>query len=291
MPHQEAVAEIASGRRGILRAPAVEAGQDHLAAPVHDVDQCDAVAGRVGQRPQDVDIRRKLDPPGLVPAGLVEIDDRPVPGMRWVQREMGRADDLLVARAVDRRASHDIDPQDLGAGASRRDEGDEQEQELARHAGSIRLKTHEAVCSLARNRQLLCDTFHGMYDFALDLHSWLRWAALIGGLVATLAAFTGGASGKADRWGLVFMITMDLQLLFGLALYLVLSPTTAAIFGDFGAAMRDPVARFWAVEHVSIDAAGRGDGARRPGARRERRATPAARRKRLLICFALVDRR
>ncbi len=125
-----------------------------------------------------------------------------------------------------------------------------------------------------------------MYDFALDLHSWLRWAALIGGLVATLAAFTGGASGKADRWALVFMIIMDIQLLFGLALYLALSPTTAAIFGDFGAAMRDPVARFWAVEHVSIMLlavvmAHIG----RVLARKAR--TPEARRKRMLICFSL----
>jgi hypothetical protein len=125
-----------------------------------------------------------------------------------------------------------------------------------------------------------------MYDFALDLHSWLRWAALIGGLVATLAAFTGGASGKADRWALVFMIIMDIQLLFGLALYLALSPTTAAIFGDFGAAMRDPVARFWAVEHVSImllAVAMAHIG--RVLARKAR--TPEARRKRMLICFSL----
>ena len=125
--HQEAVAEVRR-RLGILCAPAVEAGQDHLAAPVHDVDQCDAVAGRVGQRPQDVDIRRKGDLSARSGGNLVQIGHRPVPGMRRVQREVGRADDFFVARAVDRRASHDVDPQDLGAGARRRDEGDEQEQ-------------------------------------------------------------------------------------------------------------------------------------------------------------------
>jgi len=125
-----------------------------------------------------------------------------------------------------------------------------------------------------------------MFDFALDAHSWLRWAALIAGLLATFTAFTSGAPGKADRWGLLFMIVMDIQLLFGLALYLALSPTTAAIFGDFGAAMRDPVARFWAVEHISlmllaIVMAHLG----RILARKAR--TPESRRKRMLMCFTL----
>ena len=125
-----------------------------------------------------------------------------------------------------------------------------------------------------------------MYDFALDLHSWLRWAALIGGLVATITAFTSGASGKADRWALLFVIIMDIQLLVGLALYLALSPTTAAIFGDFGAAMRDPVARFWAVEHVTLMlAAVVVAHVGRVLARKAR--TPESKRKRMFACFAL----
>jgi hypothetical protein len=82
------------------------------------------------------------------------------------------------------------------------------------------------------------------------------------------------------------MITLDLQLLLGLALYLGLSPTTSAIFGNFGAAMRDPVARFWAVEHVTtmlgaVIAAHVG----RILARKA--ATPEARRSRLLIAYGV----
>ena len=46
------------------------------------------------------------------------------------------------------------------------------------------------------------------------------------------------------------MITLDIQMLLGLALYLALSPNMAAILANFGASMGDPVARFWAVEHV-----------------------------------------
>ena len=68
-----------------------------------------------------------------------------------------------------------------------------------------------------------------------------------------------------------------------------LSPTTSAIFHEtgMGAAMRDPVARFWAVEHVTlmlvaIVVAHVG----RVLARKA--ATPAAKRTRLLVCFVVA---
>jgi hypothetical protein len=93
-----------------------------------------------------------------------------------------------------------------------------------------------------------------MYTAVLIVHSWLRWGAIAAGLTAIYTALTTravvGGEGQADRWGLAFMITLDLQMLLGLLLYLVLSPNTTAMFADFGAAMRDPAARFWAVEHV-----------------------------------------
>jgi hypothetical protein len=130
-----------------------------------------------------------------------------------------------------------------------------------------------------------------MYDLVLLLHSWLRWPAIIAAVAATLLAFTDrpdtmGRS-RADRSGLVFMILLDVQFLLGLLLYGVLSPTTAAIFDDFGGAMRDPVARFWAVEHITMMLfavvmvhVGR--------VLARRAATPAARRRRMLVCFALA---
>lgn len=95
-----------------------------------------------------------------------------------------------------------------------------------------------------------------MFDLILLLHSWLRWPALIAGVVATAAAFNsrplGAEKTAADRWGAIFVGLLDLQFLLGLLLYFVLSPTTAALRADFGAAMRDPVARFWAVEHITL---------------------------------------
>lgn len=130
-----------------------------------------------------------------------------------------------------------------------------------------------------------------MYEFTLMVHSWLRWAVVIAGLAAVITAFAMrpgfGGEDRANRWGLLFMIALDLQLLIGFLLYFALSPATAAIFDDFGGAMRDPVARFWAVEHVSLMVVavvlahlGRILG--------RKARTPGARRLRLLVCFTIA---
>jgi len=128
-----------------------------------------------------------------------------------------------------------------------------------------------------------------MYSTILFFHSWLRWIALIAGVGATFAALgRGEARAKsAERWGLIFMITLDVQLLLGLLLYGVLSPYTAAAMKDFGAAMRDPVLRFWAVEHLAVMLlavilvhVGR--------VLARKAADVDKKRKRLLICFGLA---
>jgi uncharacterized membrane protein HdeD (DUF308 family) len=95
-----------------------------------------------------------------------------------------------------------------------------------------------------------------MYTVVLVLHSWLRWVALIAGIAATVTAFSDRsktlAQGRADMWALVAVSLLDLQMLLGLLLYLVLSPNPRATFGNFAAAMRDPAARFFAVEHITV---------------------------------------
>lgn len=94
-----------------------------------------------------------------------------------------------------------------------------------------------------------------MYSGTLLVHSWLRWAVVITGVLVVLRAIAG-ASGRRlwtpadDRAALWFTIALDLQLLVGLLLYFVLSPFTTDAMKDFGAAMRTPALRFWAVEHV-----------------------------------------
>lgn len=94
-----------------------------------------------------------------------------------------------------------------------------------------------------------------MYTLLLILHSWLRWGVIIAGLLTAFMLVTrraqGSAPNPADRWGLFFMIGLDLQFLIGLLLYLFVSPNMAAIRANMAASMRDPVARFWAVEHIT----------------------------------------
>jgi len=129
-----------------------------------------------------------------------------------------------------------------------------------------------------------------MYSLVLLLHSWIRWIALVAGVGATLAAVRNEVAGEkslADRWGLVLVTTLDLQLLLGLTLYFALSPFTADAMRDFGAAMKNSQLRFWAVEHLTammiavvLVHVGRVLG--------RKAATPAAKRTRLLVCYGLA---
>lgn len=94
-----------------------------------------------------------------------------------------------------------------------------------------------------------------MYVALVVIHSWLRWLVLLAGAHAVLRAATGAQSGRGwtgtdERAGKWLNILFDIQLFIGLALYVVFSPTTQRIFGDFGAAMGDSQDRFWAVEHL-----------------------------------------
>lgn len=129
-----------------------------------------------------------------------------------------------------------------------------------------------------------------MYTLVLSLHSWLRWVALAAGIVATVTAVSDRSTtgkGPADVWGLILMISLDIQLLLGVLLYVALSPFTAEAMRDFGAAMRNPGLRFFAVEHVTLMLAavvlahlGR--------VLARKAVSPDARRSRRLICFSLA---
>lgn len=96
-----------------------------------------------------------------------------------------------------------------------------------------------------------------MYPTILALHSILRWVVLILLIVGLIKAFAGWFSRKEysrgdNKLSLFNMIAMDLNVLLGLLLYLVFSPITNAAFSDFGAAMKNPEMRFWAVEHILV---------------------------------------
>jgi hypothetical protein len=96
-----------------------------------------------------------------------------------------------------------------------------------------------------------------MYSLALIVHSWWRWVVLALLLAATLRAISGRAGGRAwtsadRRANMLATVSLDVQMLLGLLLYLFLSPFTTEAFNDFGAAMRTPGLRYWAVEHVTL---------------------------------------
>jgi hypothetical protein len=97
-----------------------------------------------------------------------------------------------------------------------------------------------------------------LYKISLLIHSWNRWAVLIAGAFVIIYAIKGLTSGSAytpisKKSMFYFILTMHLQLLVGLLLYFVASPVTTHALSDFGAAMKDSTARFWAVEHAFLN--------------------------------------
>lgn len=95
-----------------------------------------------------------------------------------------------------------------------------------------------------------------MYEIFTQIHSILRWAVVLVA-VFTLLRYAAGYFGKRpferldNTLGVTYMSLMDIQLIVGLNLYFFLSPTVHLALGNMGAAMKDPVLRFWAVEHIT----------------------------------------
>jgi hypothetical protein len=94
-----------------------------------------------------------------------------------------------------------------------------------------------------------------LYTFLLHLHSVIRWIIL---LLLVVAIFNSLVAGKRPfiksdaRTGSILVIFADLTLLIGLALW-YFGPRGYKVIDSMGmsAAMKDPVARFFAVEHIA----------------------------------------
>lgn len=94
-----------------------------------------------------------------------------------------------------------------------------------------------------------------MYDTLKIIHSLLRWLILLSGVFVVLRSLSGLAGKKAytsgdGKAGLFYMIFFDLQLLVGLLLFFAFSPLVG--IHDMGAAMKDPIMRFYTVEHETM---------------------------------------
>lgn len=95
-----------------------------------------------------------------------------------------------------------------------------------------------------------------MYEALLVIHSMLRWVVFILAIVAIALSYKGWL-GK-EIWepsnrkiNAAFLGIVHLQIVLGLILYVGVSPIMGPIFADFGAAMKEDVLRFWAVEHIT----------------------------------------
>lgn len=90
-------------------------------------------------------------------------------------------------------------------------------------------------------------TFPPMHDLVLFLHSWVRWAAIVTGILATVSVLGASSDARNNAWAKFFVISLDIQFLLGLILVV-----TTVNFGQMGEVMRDSTARFYAVEHPTM---------------------------------------
>lgn len=97
----------------------------------------------------------------------------------------------------------------------------------------------------------------GMHTVLLGLHSLIRWAVLVFGVLAAARGISGWArrapwTATDERLGFWAVMSMDLQALLGILLYIRFLTVTDSSFHNWGFVMRDPMFRFFTVEHVVI---------------------------------------
>jgi hypothetical protein len=129
-----------------------------------------------------------------------------------------------------------------------------------------------------------------VYPTVLWLHSAFRWVVILFALAALVRAFRSarGPWTTADNRAFNgFATTVGIQGGLGLLLYFWLSPISRGALQHVGAAMKDPMIRFWIVEHpigmlASIALAQIGNA-------RIRRTTDPARKRRLARVFMTLS--
>ncbi|MBK8556387.1 MAG: cytochrome B [Lewinellaceae bacterium] len=94
-----------------------------------------------------------------------------------------------------------------------------------------------------------------MYTLLDNLHSYNRYLLFAALLLVLYRSWMGWMAKKPfekldGTASLVLLILTHTQLLLGLLLYAIFSPTTKAAFANMGAAMKDSSLRYFAVEHI-----------------------------------------
>lgn len=95
-----------------------------------------------------------------------------------------------------------------------------------------------------------------MFSISLALHNIVRWAILLLGIAALSQSFGGWRRGRTweriDRQiGLLFTISLDIQLLLGILL-VATSPLMKAAIGDLSAVSASQEIRFLLLEHTPV---------------------------------------
>jgi uncharacterized membrane protein YozB (DUF420 family) len=96
-----------------------------------------------------------------------------------------------------------------------------------------------------------------LYTIVLALHSWLRWLVLALGVTAVAQSVRATRAQEAltprgRKWAVAYVAALDTQLLLGFVLYLGVSPLAPTSGEAFRNAMKVPVLRFFAVEHLVL---------------------------------------
>ena len=95
------------------------------------------------------------------------------------------------------------------------------------------------------------------YEIALLAHSYLRWIVVITSFLLCVRSFMAWRSKRNwdqgdERLHVAVVATFDMQFAIGLLLYVVLSPLPWAFFTDLGNNIKDPVLRFFGIEHEVV---------------------------------------
>lgn len=94
-----------------------------------------------------------------------------------------------------------------------------------------------------------------LFSVVLTVHNLVRWVVIILAVLALVRAYSGWLrrrpwTDQDRRVGVFFGASLDTQLLIGLILYFFLSPITRLALQNFGAAMANPILRFFSLEHL-----------------------------------------
>jgi hypothetical protein len=92
------------------------------------------------------------------------------------------------------------------------------------------------------------------YTILLNIHSILRWIVLVLIIITIVKSLAGWIKNYDylpldDRFALFTLIFVHTQLILGFILYFT-SPLVSLGLQDMSAAMKNPVLRFWVVEHL-----------------------------------------